>query len=109
MCEPIGVGKGDYAIYYTYLGRDKKGNIFINCLYDIMPEFRDSNIYHNTKSVVYKYNSSSKLMSVIEIPQLEFSYGYMGAFRTIKVDRDGNVYFLRPDKNGLKIYKYEMR
>jgi len=109
MCEPVGIGKGNYAIYYTYLGRDKNGNIFINCLYDIISEFRDSNIYHNTKSIVYKYNSSGALISVIEPIQLEFSYWGISPSTGMIVDRDGNVYFLRPDKKGLKIYKYEMR
>jgi hypothetical protein len=109
MCEPIGVGKGNYAFMITYLGRDKNGNIFVNCRYDIMPEFRDSNMYYNTKSIVYKYNSSGKLISVIEPVQLEFLYGYMLPFKIIKIDENGNVYFLRPDKNGLKIYKYEIR
>jgi hypothetical protein len=109
MCEPIGVGKGNYTFMITYLGRDKNGNIFIKCDYDIIPEFRDSNIYHNTKSIVYKYTSSSKLISVIEPIQLEYSYWGMVSFRTTRVDRDGNVYFLRPDKEGLKIYKFEMR
>ena len=109
-CKPIGIGRGNYAIYYTYFGRDKENNnIFIGCKYDIMPEFRDSNRHHNTKYIIYKYNNSGVLIAAIELPTEEIDYNGLDFFNQIKIDRDGNVYFLRPDKKGLKIYKYEMR
>ena len=53
-CKHIELKNDNYMFYITYLGRDKKGNIYMNCEYEIIPEFRDSNVYHNVKCIVYK-------------------------------------------------------
>jgi hypothetical protein len=106
-CKPIGIGKTDYEFRLTYFGRDGERNIYISCEYDIIKGMGESD--NNVIDILYKYNKVGQLVAVIEQPVLKEVFEGMYSFRRTRVDREGNVYFFRPDKNGLKIYKYKMR
>jgi hypothetical protein len=106
-CKPIGIGKENYGFRIRYFGRDKEGNIYVSCYYNLItPPGGESTV---GKSVLYKYNKEGQLVGVIKEPALKELFAGMTWIRTKRVDRYGNVYFFRPDENGLKIYKYEMR
>ncbi len=99
----------DYQVYNSlicyFIGKDRNNNYYISTFYtEKNPEFNKKII---SKSIVYKYSETGELLSVIILADREISYLNYSTIKHLRVNRDGDVYYLCPKKDGAVIYKYE--
>ncbi|MFO8062271.1 MAG: hypothetical protein R6U31_05035 [bacterium] len=99
----------EYAIYktfdYYYIGKDKENNYYLATYYP--KQNQDWREQQRSKTVVYKYKETGEILSLIILEENEIDYLNYYFQKHIRVNKDGDIYYLCPKEDGAEIYQYE--
>ena len=85
-----------------YIGKDRENNYYIVVCY------QKSGKPPRSRTVVYKYTETGEILSLIVLEEEEIYYLNYYFQENIRVNKDGDIYYLCPKKEGAAIYKYEI-
>jgi len=95
----------DPAIIVPF-GFDKEGNIYL------LIDTTDTRCagFEDWRLEIYKYNKKGSFLAKIKLStDIGYTSRFSGQKGRIKVDKDGNIYQLLPKKDGIHIFKWEMK
>ncbi|MCK4524738.1 hypothetical protein KAU15_07410 [candidate division WOR-3 bacterium] len=85
-----------------YIGKDRENNYYIVVCY------QTSGKQPRSKTVVHKYKETGEILGLIILQENEIRYLNYYIKENIRVNEDGDIYYLCPQKDGAVIYKYEI-
>ena len=105
----VKIYSNDYQVYGDldcyYIGKDSNNNYYLATYYP--KKNQDWREQQRSKIVVYKYKETGDILSLMILEEEKIDYLNYRFEKHLKVNKDGDVYYLCPKKDGAVIYKYE--